>query len=138
MTLIKQSILTPELKKHIYEGFSKHAIESTGINGLSEEPVNFEIQNDKNFVGCIVVQLFWGQLHIKYLFIEEAYRRKGYAKKLLEHAFAFGKAKGCSFAFVETMSFQAPDFYQKFGFKVEHVRHGYEKGTSFYYLKRDL
>jgi len=138
MTLIRQSILTPDLKKHVYEGFSKHAIDLTGIDGLSQEPVSFEIQKDKDFVGCIVIQLFWGQLHIKYLFIEESFRGKGFARKLMEHIFEYGKSKGCSFAFVETMNFQAPEFYQKLGFKTELIRHGYEKGTSFYYLKRDL
>lgn len=138
MTQIKQSTLTPDLKKHIYEGFSKHAISSTGIDGLSQEPIVFEIRKGQNVIGCVVVQLFWGQLHIKYLFIEEPYRGKGYARELMEYAFEFGKSKGCSFAFVETMSFQAPEFYQNLGFKIELVRHGYERGTSYYYLKRDL
>ena len=136
--MITQSPLTAELQKHIYNGFAKHAIESTGINGLSQPPISFEMSKDKRFAGCVIVQLFWGQLHIRYLFIEEGFRGKGFAKELINHALAYGKAQGCSFAFVETMSFQAPEFYQKLGFKVEFVRRGYDRGTSFYYLKKDL
>jgi ribosomal protein S18 acetylase RimI-like enzyme len=56
----------------------------------------------------------------------------------MEHAFAFGKESRCHFAFVETMSFQAPEFYQKLGFEIELKRDGYAAGTSFYYLKRML
>jgi len=138
MISIKQSSLTADLKKQIYASFSQHAITMTGMDGLSEKPIVFELQDDENFIGCLAVQLFWGQLHIKYLVIEEPYRGKGFARQLLEHAFEFGKLKGCSFAFVETMNFQAPEFYQKLGFQVELVRHGYIKETSFYYLKRDL
>jgi ribosomal protein S18 acetylase RimI-like enzyme len=138
MTTIKQLNLTPDLKKRVLEGFAQHSISSIGFNGLSQEPIAFEIQIGDDFVGCIVVQIFWGQLHIKYLFVEEPYRGKGYAKEFMKYALNFGKSQGCSFAFVETMSFQAPEFYQKLGFKVEMVRHGYERDTSLYYLKRDL
>ena len=135
---IHQSPLTPELKNQVYEAFRKHAIHCTGICGLDQEPISFEMRDGANLVGCIVVQPFWGQLHIKYLLVEEPYRGQGIARRLIEHAFEFGKAQGCHFAFVETMNFQAPEFYQKLGFKIDFVRHGYAKDTSFYYLKRDL
>lgn len=36
------------------------------------------------------------------------------------------------------MSFQAPEFYQKLGFKVELKCDGYSEDTSFYYLRKDL
>jgi hypothetical protein len=61
---IQQNKLHDEVKKRIFDGFVSQAIESTGINGLSEEPISFEIYHKTEFVGDIVVQLFWGQLHI--------------------------------------------------------------------------
>lgn len=39
---------------------------------------------------------------------------------------------------VETMSFQAPEFYQKMGFKIEFSRPGYAKNNCFHYLKKNL
>ncbi|MFK7968142.1 MAG: GNAT family N-acetyltransferase [Rickettsiaceae bacterium] len=135
---IKQSVLTSELKKRIYACFSKHAISSTGIDGLSQEAVSFEMHSNNKLIGVVVVQIFWGQLHIKYLVIEEGYRSQGYATKLMESAFKYGKQQACQFTFVETMSFQAPEFYQKLGFKIELKRNGYEKGTSMYYLCKNL
>ncbi len=135
---IIQTILTPELKQWIMDGFAKHAIDQTGIDGLKEEVVLFEIREGKNLVGCVALQIFWEQLHIKYLFVEEAYRAQGFARALMEHAFKFGKTNACHFAFVETMNFQAPDFYQKLGFKIDFIRDGYAKETSFYYLSKEL
>jgi GNAT superfamily N-acetyltransferase len=135
---IIQSPLTLQLKSHIYEAFGKHSIYCTGIDGLAEEPVVFELRQGDTLVGCIVVQLFWGRLHIKYLLVEEPYRGKGFARRLMEHAFDFARKQNCDFIFVETMSFQAPKFYQKLGFKADFVRHGYNKGVSFYYLSKDL
>ena len=98
----------------------------------------FELFDKDMFVGAIVVQVFWGQLHIKYLFLNENYRGRGLGCQLMNHALEFGKKRGCRFAFVETMSFQAPAFYQKMGFTIEFSRAGFAKNTSFHYLKKDL
>jgi len=135
---IRQNKLQDEIKEKIFDGFGMQAIEATGINGLDEEPISFEIFNDQEFIGAIVVQPFWGQLHIKYLFVEKPYRGQGIAQELMKHACEFGKLRGCHFAFVETMSFQAPEFYQKMGFKIEFSRPGYAKNSSFHYLKKNL
>jgi len=135
---ITKTTLTPELKTSIFEAFAKHAIESVGFDGLAQELVAFEIMENDVSLGVVVCQLFWGNLHVKYLLTNKEYRGRGIARALMEHAFIFGKENGCSFAFVETMSFQAPEFYQKLGFEIELKRDGYAAGTSFYYLKREL
>jgi GNAT superfamily N-acetyltransferase len=96
------------------------------MNGLAEDPIAFELYNNDDFIGCLVIQMFWGQMHIKFL----------YARKLLEHAFLYAQSRGSKFAFVETFNFQAPEFYKKLGFEVELVRQGYDRDTSFYYLRK--
>lgn len=135
---IQQNKLTDEIKKKIFDGFARQAIQSVGINGLSEDPISFEIFDQATFVGAIVVQLFWEQLHIKYLFVEEKYRGQKIASQLMNHALEFGINRGCHFAFVETMSFQALEFYQKLGFILEFSREGYARNTVFHYLKKPL
>ncbi|MBX3719542.1 MAG: GNAT family N-acetyltransferase [Parachlamydiales bacterium] len=135
---IKQGPLAPELKQRIFAAFAKHAVQSTGMNGLSEEPVAFEMVEVDAVLGCVVVQYFWGQLHIKYLYVEEDCRGLGYATSLMQRALEYGKQRGCRFAFVETMSFQAPEFYQKLGFSIDFKRDGFDAGTSFYYLRKIL
>lgn len=135
---IQQNKLTPEIKEKIYQGFTRDSIQKTGINGLDEDSVSFEMYHDSNFVGAVVTQLFWGQLHIKYLFVDEASRGRGLGTQLMLHALKYGRGRGCDFAFIETMNFQAPEFYQKLGFEIEYSRSGYAKNTTLYYLKKDL
>ena len=135
---IKQNKLSKKIKRQIFQGFARQSIKSTGIDGLSEDPISFEIFNDEEFVGAIVVQLFWSQLHIKYLYVEEKYRSQGIGRQLMDHVLEFGKKRGCQFAFLETMSFQAPEFYQKLGFIIEFSRPGYADNTTFHYLKKSL
>jgi ribosomal protein S18 acetylase RimI-like enzyme len=138
MNVVKET-LTASLKEQILTIFKQHALQQVGMHGIDDELVAFTIYGDSNkIIGCVVVQIFWGQLHIKNLVVAEAYRKQGIGKRLMQHAVEYGKSQGCSFAFVETMSFQAPAFYHKLGFVTEFERTGYVRGLSFYYLKKDL
>jgi len=130
--------LTSELKDSIYKDFADHAISTMGFDGLSNGPIAFEINDNGINIGVCVCQLFWGNLHIKYLITRKGYRRQGIGRILIEHVLCYGKEQGCSFAFVETMNFQAPEFYQKLGFQIELKRDGYAGDSSFYYLRKDL
>lgn len=134
---IKQQPLTETLKKQIYEGFSRHAIAMTGHNEKFEN-VAFVAMDGKVLAGAIVVELFWGALHIKYIYVEDLYRAQKLGTQLMEKAFAYAEEHKCPFAFVETMSFQALKFYEKYGFKLEYTRSGYAHNTSFHYLRKDF
>ncbi len=134
---IAQAPLTEELKKQIYSGFSRHAIAATGYDEKSD-PVSFVAKRGKIFAGAVVAELFWGALHVKYVFVEEHFRSSGLGSRLLQEALAYGRGHNCPFAFVETMSFQALAFYQKLGFQLEFSRQGLIHGASFHYLRKDL
>ena len=112
MIEVRQQSLTEDLKKQIYEGFSRHAISMTG-HDEKFDPVAFIAEVQGCFAGALVVELFWGALHVKYIYVEDRYRGKGVGSQLMEYALKYGRDKACHFAFVETMSFQALDFYRK-------------------------
>lgn len=137
-TIIKEGKLDPELSEKILNALNKAAVLATGHNGYAEAPVSFTMEDKGNLVGAAVVEIIWGQLHIKYLFVDEAYRKLGIAKKLMEHAFRFGRKRNCQFTFVETWSYQAFDFYKKLGFELEFTRAGFELESSIHYLRKYL
>jgi len=135
---IEESLLTDDVKKLIYQGFGRHAIATTG-HDEKFDPFAFIARDVKGtFIGAIVAELFWGALHVKYVYVEDEYRGCGVATGLMSQALAYGKERGCPFAFVETMSFQALGFYQKMGFELEFTRSGYKHNTSFHYLLKNL
>ena len=49
-----------------------------------------------------------------------------------------GRELDCTSVVVDTMSFQAPGFYAKLGYKQFGLSEGYENGTSRHYLEKDL
>lgn len=134
---ITEERLDQDLKKQVYEGFSEHAISSVGSDGNMEE-ITFIARDSKQFLGAVHGKTFWGALHIKYLYVASDSRGKGIGKALMKRAFKRGTEIGCRFAFVETMSFQAVNFYKSLGFEEEFVRTGYDKKTSFHYLKKNF
>lgn len=130
--------LSKSIKKTIFEGFEEHAIESVGFSEFSDVLGFFIKDQDGNILSAVVVQVFWGSLQVKYVWTHKDHRRQGYAKKLMEEALDYGRKNECEFAAVETMSFQAPEFYKKFGFSVDFERKGYKHGVSYIYMKKDL
>ena len=50
----------------------------------------------------------------------------------------YGRESKSSFTYIETMSFQALDFYRRLGFELELTRSGYSRGICYHYLKKGL
>ena len=50
----------------------------------------------------------------------------------------FGRSKGCNFAAVNTMNWEALEFYKKLGYHIEFERHGFFKDSIFYFLRKDF
>jgi ribosomal protein S18 acetylase RimI-like enzyme len=118
----------------------EYALEKIGFAGyhLDQLPTSFEARDGDEFIGALVIKKFWGQMHIKYLYIHPRYRSQGLASHLMTQAFDHARQEKCDFMFVETLSFQALDFYKKSGFQVEFTRPGYSHNLSFHYLRQDL
>lgn len=60
-------------------------------------------------IGTVVVQPFWGALHVKCMWVNEVYKKKKIGTLLMERAFGYGIDLHFPFAFIETMSFPALD-----------------------------
>lgn len=134
---IKKCKYTTKLSQEVDKGFEESALEKVGIH-CYEKPIAFKIQNKKTFVGCVVFQLYWGSLEIKQLFVTKQYRKHGIGTKLMNYAIQYALDHACRFITVNTFNFQAPEFYKKFGFKVDYVRKGYMNNVSQCYLKKEL
>ncbi len=127
----------PALEKIIFDGFKEHAIEETGQDGFGKA-IAFAALDQGEYAGAVVIRAFWGALHIKNMWVHKDSRGKGVGRHLLNQAIIYGKKEKHPFAFVETMSFQALEFYQKMGFVLEYTRDGYVQDISFHYLRKDL
>ena len=91
---------------------------------------------------CIVAGIdcaaYWGKLHVRLLWVHPDHQSKGLGSRLMRWAEQRGKDLGCTSAMVDTMSFQAPEFYAKRGYRQFGLSEGYEGGASRHYFEKKL
>lgn len=87
--------------------------------------------------GGLIGEICWNWLQVDYIYVADEIRHTGYGTKLLQTAERMAKDKECAFAKLDTLSFQALEFYLKQGYEcfgqLENAG-----GYTHYYLKKDL
>lgn len=96
----------------------------------------FKEDASENKLAGLIGETFGNWLSIKYLWVSAELRGKGIGSVILQAAENEARLRGAKYAFVDTFSFQAPEFY---------VRHGYKQvfeltdypytGSRYYYIK---
>ena len=77
-------------------------------------------------------------MEIYTFFLDEDIRNAGYGTKLLIELEKIALDKKCDFIKVDTLSFQALDFYKKNGYQVFGSIDNVGRNFEHYYLKKDL
>ncbi len=70
--------------------------------------------------------------------MQEQLRGRGYGQVLLAAAEQEAKQRGCKHVFLDTFSFQSPQFYQKRGYRVFSKLLNFPPGYSRYFLQKQL
>ena len=89
---------------------------------------------NKEIIAGIAGWTWAGICEITQLWVSEGHRENGIGKVLLEAAEAEAKSKGCLRILVRSYSFQAPHFYEKYGYEVQHIQAGFPEGYNYYVL----
>ena len=77
-------------------------------------------------------------MYIDILWVREDHRRQGVGSRLLTEAEKEAMRRGCHHVHVDTMSWQAPAFYQKHGYEVIGVLPDIPLGNQKYLLMKAL
>ncbi len=125
-----------ELSNWLVQGLKSHA-EEHGVLNCSER-FSVEIFDNGQRIAAASGKNLFGSLFIDLVYISENYRGQGIGRMLMEKAFEVGKNLNCPIAVVETMSFQAVEFYQKLGFTIDFAREGYRNNSTLYSMQRKL
>ena len=123
--------------KYIRESLNQFNRGIVGDDG--HMPLNIvEYDGDGNIIGGIVGGTYWGWMYVDILWVHEEHRRKGIGTKLLRTAEKQAKERGCHHVHLDTMSWQAPEFYKKHGYEVLGVLPDIPTGNQKYLLTKSL
>lgn len=103
------------------------------------ESLNLYIEDEHGrLLAGLVAETFGNWLEIEYLFVKEDLRGQGIGSQLLQQAESEAKKRNCRFAFVNTYQFQAPAFYQKYGYKKVFTMKDYPYTGQRHYYQKEL
>lgn len=97
-----------------------------------------EYHNSGNIIAGILGGTYWGWMHIDILWVDENHRKQGLGTQLLKAAESEAINRGCHSVHVDTMSWQAPDFYKKHGYEIISELNDIPSGNKKYHLIKKL
>ncbi len=128
---------TKEETKKVYDELVRFNTEQVGGDGHT--PLNIiEYDESGNVIAGILGGTYWGWLYVDILWVHENHRKRGIGSKLLTEAENEAKARGCHHVHLDTMSWQAPEFYKKHGYTVVGILPDIPKGNQKYLLMKEL
>ena len=97
-----------------------------------------EYDDERNVIAGLLGGTYWGWMHIDILWVDEKVRRQGIGSKLLAAAEEEALRRGCHSVHVDTMSWQAPEFYKKHGYKILSELEDIPLGNKKFHLIKNL
>lgn len=103
------------------------------------EPVTLLVQDaNGETLGGLLGLTFWGWLFIDWLWMARELRGRGIGEELLRRAEAIARERGCTNAYTDTFSFQAPGFWTRCGYEEFGRLDGMPAGHSRIWFKKAL
>jgi GNAT superfamily N-acetyltransferase len=94
-----------------------HAFNQEMGGPYDREPVTLLVRDaEERTVGGLLGLTFWGWLFIDWLWLSTELRGSGIGAELLRRAEGIARERGCTNAYTDTFSFQAPGFWERCGY----------------------
>ncbi|HFF9858380.1 MULTISPECIES: GNAT family N-acetyltransferase [Serratia] len=109
--------VTPEITSCIAEGLDRFNDQQIGYGDRLPLAVVVKDPDSGEVLGGITGRSSLGLLFLDLFYLPEALRGAGLGSELLRRFEQEGRRRGCLSAVLYTISFQAPDFYQRYGWQ---------------------
>lgn len=133
--------ITDEIKKEdeefIFQGLLEYNL--ARIEDKNPKDIGIYLRNEKGEITAGLTGDTHGNwLSVKFLWVSEELRHSGIGSKILAQAEEEAKRRGCKYCFLDTFSFQAPEFYKKHGYKEVFKLEDYPITGKRYYFTKTL
>ena len=130
---------SPDENEIQYIRASLNVFNSEMVEKDCHTPLNIvEYDENGHIIGGVLGGTYWGWMYVDILWVHESHRHKGIGSKLLCEAEKEAIGRGCHHVHLDTMSWQAPEFYKKHGYEVIGTLPDIPSGNQKYLLMKAL
>jgi GNAT superfamily N-acetyltransferase len=105
-------------QKVIRDGLSDYNLGQAGYRDARPLAILVSNPETEEVIGGLLGRTSMGLLFIDLFFLPESMRRHGLGRRIIRAAEEEALRRGCSRAILFTVTFQAPDFYERQGYQV--------------------
>ena len=80
-------------------------------------PLTITLREGSKIVGGLVGETFLGWLYVSALWVADDFGGHGYGTRIMQAAEKEARRRGMTGVYLDTLSFQAPEFYAKLGYR---------------------
>ena len=133
---MEYKIETPSDQQQIIQFLDDRLYEynSQTIHRLDGRLFSKIIREKEEIIAGIAGWIWADACEITFLWVKEEYRKKKLGEKLLHAAEGEAMDANCNVILISSYSFQAPFFYEKHGYKIDHIIEDFPKGHKYYWL----
>jgi GNAT superfamily N-acetyltransferase len=137
-TIELTDIVDPAVAAALSAGLDEYNTERSGV--ADRRPLALVVRDPatRRVIGGLTGRTSLGLLFVDQLYLPAELRGSGLGSELLRRAEAEGRTRGCRTGFLYTISFAAPGFYQRNGWRVFGEVPCDPPGTSRVFLTKDL
>lgn len=130
--------VTAQEREAILKPLRAYNLSHTGQLPFANVGILLRDPDNQEVVGGLFGEISYGWLFIELLSIPDSMRKQGTGTRLMRAAENVAREKGCTGIWLDTFSFQAPEFYRKQGFsEVGHIA-DYPPGHQRYFFQKRL
>ena len=121
----------------IFQGLLEYNL--ARIEDKNPQDLGIYLRNENNeILAGLIGDTHGNWLTVKYLWVSEALRGQRIGSDILKKAEEEARGRGCKYVFLDTFSFQAPEFYKKHGYKEVFTLEEYPLAGKRYYFTKLL
>ena len=131
--------ITDEIKEAdqaaIFQGLLEYNLARLEDKNPQDLGIYLEDESGKKVAG-LIGNTHGNWLTVKFLWVSEELRGQNIGSKILRQSEETAKERGCHSVFLDTFSFQAPEFYKKHGYQEVFALEDYPvTGKRYYFVK---
>jgi GNAT superfamily N-acetyltransferase len=109
------------------------------VGDYGYETLRFFLRDaDGAIAGGLIADVLMGWMFVQVLWVGDAHRGAGHGAELVRRAEAEARRRGCRGMWLDTFTFQAPDFYRKLGFREFGRLDDFPPGHARHFLMKPL